>query len=86
MVLTCPERNRGANGKFAKVPKIKYLQRLHKRNEFLISNHPPLRETIMRQTGVTEEARASCLQEMDKIAVNHLIHRWETEERGEVAF
>lgn len=48
LVLACPNCNRGANGKFAKVPSIKYLERLHKRNEFLISSHHPLRESDRR--------------------------------------
>ena len=39
LVLACPTCNRGSDGKFAKVPAIKYLERLHKRNEFLISSH-----------------------------------------------
>jgi len=36
LVLACPQCNRGNSGKFARVPAVKYLDRLHKRNEFLI--------------------------------------------------
>lgn len=86
LVLACPNCNRGANGKFAKVPAIKYLERLHKRNEFLISSHHPLRETIINQTGKTEQARAAILREVDKRAINLLIQRWETEEKQEACF
>lgn len=86
LVLACPNCNRGANGKFAKVPAIKYLERLHKRNEFLISSHHPLRETIINQTGKTEQARAAFLREVDKRAINLLIQRWETEEKQEACF
>lgn len=86
LVLACPNCNRGADGKFAKVPAIKYLERLHKRNEFLISSHHPLRETIINQTGKTEQERAAFLREIDRKAINYLIHRWETEEKQEACF
>ena len=86
LVLACPNCNRGTNGKFAKVPAIKYLERLHKRNEFLISSHHPLRETIINQTGKTEQARAAFLREIDRRAINLLIHRWDTEEKQEACF
>jgi len=80
LVLACPSCNRGEGGKSARVPAIRYLDRLHERNEFLIASHHPLRETLMLQTGRTVEDRVRFLREMDKFAVNHLIHRWETEE------
>ena len=86
LVLCCQKCNRGTNGKFARVPAIKYLDRLHRRNEYLISSHHPLRETIMNQTGSTEEQRVSFLKEMDKRAISLLIHRWETEEIKEATF
>ena len=86
LVLACPNCNRGANGKFAKVPSVKYLERLHKRNEFLISSHHPLRETIINQTGKTEQERAAFLREIDRRAINYLIHRWDTEEKQEACF
>ena len=78
LVLACPECNRGANGKFAKIPTTEYLKRLHKRNEFLISSHHPLRETIIKQTGLTENARKNFLMNVDKRAIDVLIHRWDT--------
>ena len=80
LTLACPVCNRGANGKFAKVPAIKYLERLYRRNEFLISSHHPLRETIMNQTGSTERRRRAFLQTVDNRAINALAHRWETPE------
>ena len=86
LVLACPNCNRGSDGKFAKVPAIKYLNRLHKRNEFLISSHHPLRETIMNQTGLTETDRVAYLQNVDKRAINKLIHRWETPAVGKEIF
>ncbi len=80
LVLACPSCNRGEDGKFARVPALKYLERLHERNEFLISSHHPLRETLKRQTGETVEDRVRFLNHVYKDAVNHLIFSWETEE------
>ena len=86
LVLTCPECNRGINGKFAKVPHIKYLARLHKRNEFLINSHHPLRETIIQQTGKTEVERRIFMRDIDQRAINFLIHRWETTQIAQATF
>ena len=86
LVLSCPYCNRGIDGKFAKVPAIKYLNRLYKRNEFLISSHHPLRETLMQQMGKTETERKEFIKEIDKVAINHLIHRWETKSVSEEVF
>jgi 5-methylcytosine-specific restriction endonuclease McrA len=47
LVLACRECNRGENGKSARVPCLKYLERLHKRNNFLIDSHHPLKETLI---------------------------------------
>lgn len=86
LVLACPHCNRGASGKFAKVPAVKYLERLHKRNEFLISSHHPLRETIIAQTGITEEQRKNFLLNVDKKAIGLAIFRWDTEQIGQEVF
>lgn len=86
LVLSCPNCNRGPNGKFARIPALKYLERLHRRNEFLISSHHPLRETIMNQTGQTPPDRIIFLKEMDRISIDLLIHRWETPQNGPTAF
>ncbi len=86
LTLACPMCNRGPNGKFSKIPAIKYLERLHKRNEFLISSHHPLRETIMNQTGKTERRRRYYLQAVDQLAINALVHRWETPEMAPATF
>ena len=59
-MLTCRRCNRGECGKFAQVPAIPYLERLRKRNEFLINSHHPLRETIINQMGKSEEVKISC--------------------------
>ena len=86
LVLACPKCNRGSKGKFAKVPHLKYLNRLSKRNEFLISSHHPLRETLMKQTGQNPSERVAFLKEIDKNAINLLIHRWETTQLYEDLF
>ena len=86
LVLACKDCNRGENGKFAKVPDIKYLARLFKRNEFLISSHHPLRETLIAQTGQSIDERRDFLKRVDYAAVNILIHRWKTNPKAEEVF
>jgi len=86
LVLACPRCNRGGGGKFAFVPSVKYLARLHKRNEFLISSHHPLRETLMNHMGANEQNRVSFLKNIDKTAINLLIHRWEIDQVGQEVY
>lgn len=86
LVLSCEQCNRGDNGKFAKVPALKYLERLSKRNDFLISSHHPLRETLMNQIGRTEAERHLFLQSMYNWAKSLLIHTWETTEVQQAVF
>ena len=86
LVLSCKKCNRGDDGKFAKVPALKYLERLSKRNDFLISSHHPLRETLMNQTGFTETERHLFLQGMYILAKKYLIHSWETTEVQQAVF
>lgn len=86
LVLACPACNRGASGKFARVPSVKYLERLYKRNEYLISSYHPLRETLISQTGKTPQERADFLHDVDKEAINYLIHRWEIPPKGDPTF
>ena len=86
LVLACRRCNRGENGKSDRVPALKYLERLHIRNEFLISSHHPLRETLMAQTGATTAERIQFLREMDVGAMGYLIHRWEPDPDGEDEF
>lgn len=86
LVLACKDCNRGSNGKFEKVPAEKYLNRLCKRNDFLISSHHPLRETLITQTGDTEEKRKAFLKRVYGAAVNYLPNKWETKNKGEEVF
>lgn len=86
LVLACQNCNRGEGGKFAKVPTTHLLGRLHKRNEYFINSHLPLRETLMQQTGRTEPERRSFLQQQYKTVKNMLIHEWQPEARGIITF
>ncbi len=79
LVLACKDCNRGTNGKFEKIPTIKLLERLNKRNEFLISSHHPLRETLIQQTGNTPQRRSKFLNDYHNDARARLIHTWEAE-------
>lgn len=86
LVLACPECNRGEDGKFAKIPAVEYLTRLHRRNEFLISSHHPLRDTIMAQTGMTEADRRTFLANVDQRAIDVAIHRWSVWQKAPATF
>ncbi|MEI6336196.1 MAG: hypothetical protein WCS87_16675, partial [Methylococcaceae bacterium] len=57
LVLACTDCNRGVNGKFANLPSLPSLERLYERNEYLITSHHPLRETLIVQTGCSTEKR-----------------------------
>lgn len=83
LVLACSTCN---SSKSASVPDLKYLERLHTRNEFFIISHHPLRETLISQTGVTELERKKFLQMNDKIAITNRIHRWNITLKGEPKF
>ncbi len=61
LVLACPDCNRGPQGKFDRIPALPLLERLHRRNEYLIGSHHPLRETLMQQTGMQLTQRISFL-------------------------
>ena len=82
LVLACKDCNRGQNGKSARLPSLRLLERLHSRNEFLILSHHPLRETIIEQTGRSTQERVSFLNGWHSEAARTLIHVWEPEPRG----
>lgn len=78
LVLACQTCNRGPKGKFDRLPSPRLLERLHARNEHLITSHHPLRETLILQTGATESARRSFLSQRYEQARFALIHAdWE---------
>lgn len=86
LVLACKECNRGASGKFDRIPKLPFLERLSQRNEYLIKSHHPLRETLMLQTGLIETERRSYLQDIYNCAKSHVIVDWEPKACGEAIF
>ena len=86
LVLACQDCNRGVRGKFAKVPSLNLLKRLHKRNEYFINSHLPLRETLIQQTGKDEPKRKYFLQNVYNMAKESLIHEWQPETKGIITF
>jgi hypothetical protein len=86
LVLACRDCNRGESGKFDLVPELRYLERLLRRNEFLIDSHHPLRETLMSQTGPSEGERRACLAGTYCGAVELLIQSWKPRHEHEPAF
>ena len=90
LVLSCQNCNRGRGGKFDRLPHLKYLQRLHNRNEFLINSHHPLKETLIRQTGSSPEKRGKFLndnyQEAQGLLATPNSQTWKTKERNPAAF
>ena len=86
LVLACCSCNRGETGKFARVPSTKLLARLHQRNEYLISSHHPLRETLLQQTGTNERMRRDFLQCRHRNAIRMLVHTWEPEAKAAARF
>lgn len=63
LVLACVECNRGAQGKFDRLPHPDFLEKLYIRNEYLIQSHHPLRETLICQTGIKPEKRRAFLND-----------------------
>ena len=87
LVLACHNCNKGPGGKFARVPSISLLERLYKRNEYLIDSHHPLRETLIAQTGGDARERASFLQQVHSNATRILISdKWQPEPCGSSKF
>ena len=86
LVLTCTECNRGKDGKFDRIPSLELLERLDRRNEYLIESNHPLRETLIAQTGSTDKERQHFLQECYYKAKESLIHTWSPDIKGEEIF
>lgn len=85
LVLACQTCNRGGEtGKFARLPEVRYLERLHTRNTFLIESHHPLRETLIQQTGFTPKDRVRFLQNV--YTSMGAVPRWSPKEEMESVF
>lgn len=86
LVLACQSCNRGESGKFMQLPELRFLERLHQRNDFFIQSHHPLRETLMNQTGNTEPERRAFLQTVYKTSKELLAMNWSPSYEHEPAF
>jgi hypothetical protein len=62
--------------KSARIPEIRFLERLFNRNEFYIESKHPLAETIINQTGTTREHRMAFLGKQYNLALDRAIHTW----------
>lgn len=84
LVLSCFDCNRGVNGKFDKLPAIPLLERLYNRNEYLITSHHPMRETLIFQTGNTAEKRQNYLQDAYNCSITYYgVHKkWQPIQQG----
>ncbi len=88
LVLACTDCNRGINGKFAQLPAIPLLERLHNRNEYLITSHHPLRETLIAQTGNSTEKRQRFLQDAYNCSTTYyaIKQKWQPTRQGVATF
>jgi hypothetical protein len=85
LVLACSVCN-GASEKGAKVPSIGLVERLYKRNEYYIGSNHPLKETIILQTGKSDQLRRGFLQRQYNQAKSCLLHEWEPEAKNNPIF
>jgi hypothetical protein len=79
LVLSCQECNLA---KSDAVPVMRFAESLHRRNEYLIMSHHPLRETLLAQTGLTAKERVSFIGGSYSNAVNARITQWEPRDPG----
>jgi len=89
LVLACQECNRGPNGKFDRLPTTALLERLFNRNEYLITSHHPLRETLIAQTGNGTQKRQAFLQDAYTCATLYMGaggRKWQPTQQGSAIF
>jgi len=87
LVLACQDCNRGVGGKFEQIPVLRLLERLHRRNEFLIGSHHPLRETLLKQTGITTSHRIKFLNDVhNRARASSVAPQWDVQEKFEPLF
>lgn len=75
LVLSDPDIN---GNKTNYIPERRYLERLHKRNEFYIQSKHPLAETIINQTGKTQQQRVEFLNRCYNLA-DYSQQKWRPE-------
>lgn len=76
LVLACAVCNRGAAGKFDRLPHGDFLETLWQRNERLITSHHPLRESIIATTGASPATRLDFLRSVQTRATEHTRAEW----------
>lgn len=86
LVLACARCN-DWHEKSNRPPHERYVERLHRRNEFLISSNHPLRPTLIAQTGGSEAVRAVTLRKaLDETTVSGARATWTAPEELAPAF
>lgn len=78
LVLSCKNCNLAAGKGGHSLPSISCLEKLHKRNEYLISSHHPLRETLLEISN-SSESRATFLNNNWNKAKETLIQEFKPE-------
>ncbi|WP_291432027.1 HNH endonuclease [Deinococcus sp.] len=73
LVLACTDCNSGKGGK---LPAQRFVERLHRRNSYLIDSHHPLRAALIQDTGATPKARWAFLTSLETFALDNRPHRW----------
>ena len=70
------------------MPAIPLLERLHNRNEYLITSHHPLRETLIAQTGNSTEKRQQFLQDAYSCSITYygIKQKWQPLQQGVATF
>lgn len=87
LVLACQDCNRGqANGKFARLPEPYLLERLQKRNEYLIESNHPLKETIIMKCGKTPEKRWQYMKKLYEFSESIQKGKWQPKLMYDIGF
>jgi len=87
LVLSCKDCNRGEDGgKFAQLPTKTLLERLHKRNEYLIKSEHPLQQTIIQYTGRSPQERRRFLDTIYSAAKSINPNSWAPRYEYDVGF
>ena len=86
LVLACSRCN-SWHEKSDRPPHMRYVERLHRRNEFLIASEPPLRPTLVDQTGSDPSQRkATLLRAYDHVSVGGARTAWTAPDELDAAF
>jgi 5-methylcytosine-specific restriction endonuclease McrA len=87
LVLSCESCNRGSGtGKHGRLPHKTLLKRLILRNNYLVNSHHPLSNTLIAQTGATDEVRSEFLNKIYNLATTIHKDTWEPKEVRQFIF